>query len=74
MGIRNREGALYIATGVDNTGLYTGRREAMGIIKAMASQITSFDVFGNYLSFFKCGRVFEYVSILLFPKTNHLFT
>lgn len=47
MGIRNREGALYFATGVDNTGLYTGRREAMGIIKAMTSEITSFDVFGG---------------------------
>ena len=47
MGIINREGALYIATGVDNTGLYAGRREAMGIIKAMASQITSFDVFSG---------------------------
>lgn len=47
MGIRNREGALYMATGVDNTGLYAGRREAMGIIKAMASQITSFDVFSG---------------------------
>ena len=47
MGIINKEGALYIATGMDNTGLYAGRREAMGIIKAMASQITSFDVFGG---------------------------
>ncbi len=47
MGIRNREGALYIATGVDNTGLYAGRREAMGVIKAIASQITSFDVFSG---------------------------
>lgn len=47
MGIINREGALYIATGVDNTGFYAGRREAIGIIKAMASQITSFDVFSG---------------------------
>lgn len=47
MGIRNREGALYLATGVDTTGLYAGRREAMGIIKAMAGQITSFDVFSG---------------------------
>lgn len=36
-----------MATGVDNSGLYVGRREAMGIIKAMASQITSFDVFSG---------------------------
>lgn len=47
MGIINREKALYMATGIDNTGLYSGRREAMGIIKAMASQITSFDVFSG---------------------------
>lgn len=46
MGIINKEGALYIATGIDNTGLYSGRCEAMRIIKVMASQITSFDVFG----------------------------
>jgi len=36
-----------MATGVDNSGLYAGRREAMGIIKAMAGQITSFDVFSG---------------------------
>lgn len=47
MGIVNREGALYIATGVDNSGLYSGSREAMGIIKAMAGRITSFDVFSG---------------------------
>mgnify|MGYP000758775219 CR=1 FL=1 len=47
MGIQNRDGALYFATGVDNTGLYSGRREAIGIIKAMAGEITSFDVFGG---------------------------
>ncbi|MEG1543219.1 MAG: hypothetical protein RR382_01665 [Tannerellaceae bacterium] len=47
MGIRNRDGALYAATGIDNAGLYEGRREAKGIIKAMAGQITSFDVFSG---------------------------
>lgn len=47
MGIVNRDGALYMATGVDNSGLYAGRREVMGIIKAMAGQITSFDVFSG---------------------------
>lgn len=36
-----------MATGIDNTGLYSGRREAMGIIKAMAGQITSFDIFSG---------------------------
>lgn len=47
MGIVNRDGALYMATGIDNSGLYSGRREAIGIIKAMAGQITSFDVFSG---------------------------
>lgn len=47
MGIVNRDGALYMATGIDNSGLYAGRREAIGIIKAMAGQITSFDVFSG---------------------------
>ena len=47
MGIRNRDGALYIATGLDNSGMYEGTREAMGIIKTLAGEITSFDVFGG---------------------------
>ena len=47
MGIQNKDGALYFATGIDNLGLYSGRQEAMGIIKAMASEITAFDVFGG---------------------------
>lgn len=44
MKIQNREDALLMVTGVDNSGLYAGRREAMGIIKAMTSQVASFDV------------------------------
>ena len=47
MGIRNREGSLYMVTGIDNSGLYEGKREAMGIIKTLAGEITSFDVFGG---------------------------
>ena len=47
MCIQNKDGALYFATGIDNSGLYSGRQEAMGIIKAMAGEITSFDVFGG---------------------------
>lgn len=47
MGIVNKDNALYMATGIDNTGLYSGRKEAIGIIKAMAGEITSFDVFGG---------------------------
>lgn len=38
---------MYSATGIDNSGLYAGRREAIGIIKAMAGEITSFDVFSG---------------------------
>ena len=47
MGIRNREGSLYMVTGIDNSGLYEGKREALGIIKTLAGEITSFDVFGG---------------------------
>ena len=47
MGVRNFNGALYMATGIDNTGLYEGKREAMGIIKALASEVTSFDIFSG---------------------------
>lgn len=47
MGIVNKDNALYMATGIDNSGLYSGRREALGIIRAMAGEITSFDVFGG---------------------------
>lgn len=36
-----------MATGIDNSGLYTGKREAMGIIKTLASEVTSFDIFGG---------------------------
>lgn len=47
MGIKNREGSLYMATGIDNSGLYQGKREAMGIIKTLAGEVTSFDIFGG---------------------------
>lgn len=40
MGIMNREGALYMATGVDNSGLYSGLNQAEGRI----------DQFGNHIS------------------------
>ena len=39
MGIKNRDGALFMATGIDNSGLYEGKREAMGIIKTLASEV-----------------------------------
>ena len=47
MGIKNRDGALFMATGIDNCGLYEGKREAMGIIKTLASEVTSFDIFSG---------------------------
>ena len=47
MGIKNRDGALFMATGIDNSGLYDGKREAMGIIKTLASEVTSFDIFSG---------------------------
>lgn len=47
MGVKNYNNALYMATGIDNTGLYEGKREAMGIIKALANEVTSFDIFSG---------------------------
>ena len=47
MGIKNRDGALFMATGIDNSGLYEGKREAMGIIKTLAGEVTSFDIFSG---------------------------
>lgn len=47
MGIKSRDGALFMATGIDNSGLYEGKREAMGIIKTLASEVTSFDIFSG---------------------------
>ena len=37
----------YLSTGIDNSGLYEGKREAMGIIKTLASEVTSFDIFSG---------------------------
>ena len=47
MGVQNKDGALYMATGIDNSGLHKGKQEAMGIIRSMASEVTSFDVFAG---------------------------
>jgi len=33
MGIANREGALYMATGIDNSGLYSGVKQAEGVLQ-----------------------------------------
>ena len=56
MGIQNKDGALYFATGIDNTGLYKSRREAIGIIKAIPALIpippnTSNDVISSAIAF-----------------------
>ena len=47
MVIQNKDRELYFTTGIDNSELYSWRREAIGIIKAMAGEITSYDVFGG---------------------------
>lgn len=47
MGIRNRDGALYWATGIDNSGLKKGKAEAKGILKTLAREVTGFDVFAG---------------------------
>jgi tape measure domain len=33
MGVANREGALYMATGIDNSGLYSGVKQAEGVLQ-----------------------------------------
>lgn len=47
MGISNREGALYYATGIDNSGLYKGKQKAIGIVRTMMREVSSFDVFAG---------------------------
>lgn len=50
MGIINKKQALYFATGFDNTGMYSGRKEAMQIIRGMKNDITEEDVFSGLKS------------------------
>ena len=47
MGIQNREGALYWATGIDNSGLKKGKAESVGIIKGLMKQVSGVDVFAG---------------------------
>jgi hypothetical protein len=47
MGIQNRDGAMYLATGIDNTGLQKGAQEGANIIKDMKDKVSSTDVFGG---------------------------
>ncbi|MGL5681664.1 MAG: phage tail tape measure protein [Marinifilaceae bacterium] len=44
MGIINKEGALYFATGIDNSGLHRGKQEAMGILRGMTKEISMLDI------------------------------
>lgn len=57
MGIVNKNQTLYLATGIDTTGLYAGSRKALEIIRKMATQITSLDIFGE--KGIDMGRVFS---------------
>jgi len=47
MGIQNRGGALYWATGIDNSGLKRDKEQAVGILKGFAKQVTGLDVFAG---------------------------
>ena len=47
MPIPGADGSLYFASGIDNTGLIRGRKQAVGIIKGMTSQISKQDVFAG---------------------------
>lgn len=47
MGLQNREGALYYATGIDTTGLSQGRQQSIGILRGMSSQISRMDIFAG---------------------------
>ncbi|MCC8172575.1 MAG: phage tail tape measure protein, partial [Parabacteroides sp.] len=57
MGIINKNQTLYLATGLDTTGLYKGSQKALEIIRKMASQITSLDIFGE--KGIDMGRIFS---------------
>lgn len=47
MGVMNHEGSLFLASGIDNTGLAKGKQEAIGIVRTMMREVTSFDVFAG---------------------------
>ena len=47
MGINNRGGALFWATGIDNSGLKRDKEQAVGILKGFAKQVTGLDVFAG---------------------------
>jgi len=47
MGIQNKDGALYYATGIDNSGLIRGKQEGVGILKNMMGQVSRLDIFAG---------------------------
>lgn len=47
MGIENKEYVLRLATGIDTTELYTGRREVLNVLRSVATQIAALNVFGG---------------------------
>jgi|GEM_PF-4168593 len=47
MGVKNKSGALMFASGIDNTGLIGGQKQAMGIINKLAKGVKATDVFAG---------------------------
>lgn len=47
MGIIDKEDALYLATGVDMTGLQEGKREVLEILQSLAKETGSTDMFSG---------------------------
>ena len=47
MAINNKEGALYWATGIDNTGLQKGKDQSIGILRGLSRQVSGMDVFAG---------------------------
>ena len=47
MGIIDKDGAMYLATGVDTTGLLEGKREVLEILASLMRETASVDVFSG---------------------------
>lgn len=47
MGIIDKDGAMYLATGVDTTGLLEGKREVLEILTSLMRETASLDVFSG---------------------------
>ena len=47
MGIIDKDGAMYLATGVDTTGLLEGKREVLEILTSLMRETASVDVFSG---------------------------